>query len=381
MHTIGVLGATGSIGTQALDLVAAHPDRFHVTVLTAHRSAEALFELVRRFRPKVAGLVIEPASVPEDVRRGTEWFFGPDCSERALLACPPDDALAAVVGIAGLPAVMTALGACKRVLLANKEALVAGGELVMGESDRLGVPILPVDSEHSAIFQCLEGSAGNAPRRLILTASGGPFRTWLKARIEAATIEDALGHPTWRMGSKITVDCATMMNKGLELIEAHHLFRVPEEDIDIVVHPESTIHSMVEYQDGSVLAQMGAPDMRAAIGYAMGYPNRVAFDGKRLDFARLGSLSFEAPDEDRFPCLRLARAAIRAGGHMPVTMNAANEAAVGAFLGGRIPFPGIAQVVDHVMQRAQVQPVQSIEAVLEADARAKALADERIRAL
>ncbi len=380
MHTIAILGATGSVGGQALDLISRHESEFRASVLSASTSAEALFELSRRFKPDACALARRPDSIPEDLRH-IEWFFGPDASERALLAVKPDYALCAVVGIAGLPAVMAALDVCKRVLLANKEALVTGGELVMNRARERRVPILPVDSEHSALFQCLQGAGDNVPRRLILTASGGPFRTWNKNEIENALVGQALGHPTWNMGAKITVDCATMMNKGLEVIEAHHLFSVPLPKIDVVIHPESCIHSMVEYEDGAVLAQLSVPDMRGAIGYAMGYPQRLPFGGGRLDLPTLGKLTFEAPDEARFPCLKLARDAQAQGGEMPVALNGANEAAVRAFLDGRIRFGAIPKVVDFVLQNTKPDPVDTIERVFDADARARALADVRIEAL
>ena len=378
MRTIGILGATGSIGAQALNLVEAHPDQFRATLLTAYDSADALFELVRKFRPLAAGLVVRPERIPDDLS-GCEWFFGGDCSEKALLAVRPDDALAAVVGIAGLPAVMTALDVCSRVLLANKEALVTGGALVMNKARDRGVQLLPVDSEHSAIFQCLQGANGNQPERLILTASGGPLRTWSADRIQSATVQEALGHPTWRMGKKITIDCATMMNKGLELIEAHHLFAMAPDRIDIVVHPESTIHSMVEFCDGSVIAQLGVPDMRAAIGYAMGYPARVPFGGARLDFAKLARLSFEAPDENKFPCLRMAREAILEGGSAPTALNGANEVAVHAFIEGCIQFGQIPETVDYVLSAFDRRAIRTIEDVYAADADARQAAAKYIK--
>ncbi len=378
MRTIAVLGATGSIGQQALDLIRRHSDHFKASVLTANRNHEALFDMVRAFRPAAAGLVVQPESLPEDVRF-CDWYFGEDCSERALLAHRPDDCLAAVVGIAGLGAVMTALAACERVLLANKEALVTAGDLVMARARELGKTILPVDSEHSAIFQCLEGANGNPPRRLILTASGGPFRTWSAEEIRGATVVDALGHPTWRMGEKITVDCATMMNKGLEVIEAHHLFQMPEAALDVVVHPQSVIHSMVEFSDGAILAQMGAPDMRGPIGYALGYPARLPYGAVPLDFAKL-TLTFEAPDEARFPCLRLAREALREGESAPVVLNGANEAAVGAFLQGAIPFGDIARLVEGALQTVPKRVIDSLEAVRAADREARAFVRKALKA-
>jgi len=379
LRTLAVLGATGSIGRQALDLISRHPDSFKAEVLTANQNHEALFDLVRAFRPAAAGLVVEPKEIPEDVRF-CDWYFGPDASERALRDHRTDDCLAAVVGIAGLGAVMTALETCRRVLLANKEALVTAGDLVMARSREMSKPILPVDSEHSAIFQCLEGVGDNAPRRLILTASGGPFRTWSAAAIERATVADALGHPTWRMGKKITVDCATMMNKGLEVIEAHHLFGMPSEAIDVVVHPQSVIHSMVEFSDGAVLAQMGAPDMRGPIGYAMGYPARVPYGAEPLNFAKL-SITFEAPDEARFPCLRLAREALASGGSAPAILNGANEAAVAAFLEERIPFGGIPRLVEAALDRVPKRVISSMADVVEADRLAREFVSQAIRAL
>ncbi len=344
MRTIAILGATGSIGTQALDLVRRYPDRFRANCLVAGKSSEKLFDLVREFRPDVAALETEPDFLPEDVRF-CQWIFGRHCSVRALEAAKSQDALCAIVGIAGLDAVWTALDVCERVLLANKEALVTGGDLVMGKAKRLGKPILPVDSEHSAIFQCLQARGNNPVRRILLTCSGGALRTWTKEQMETATVEDVLAHPTWRMGGKITVDCATMLNKGLEIIEAYHLFSMPLDRIDVVIHPQSIIHSMIEFEDGAVLAQMGNPDMRGPIGYAMAYPERLNYQAKPLDLAGLGSLTFENPDLARFPCLQMARDALAAGGSMPVCLNGANEVAVSAFLAGKIPFGRIAQLI------------------------------------
>ena len=380
MRTLAILGATGSIGRQALDVARCVPDQFRVTLLTAHSRSEALFELVREFRPAVAALTAEPDELPEDVRF-CQWYFGEDAVRRAVLAAKADDVLSAVVGIAGLPAAMAALEASQRLLLANKESLVTGGELVMGRAAALCKPIVPVDSEHSAIFQCLQAQGGNPVSRLILTASGGPFRTWDKGDIEQATRAQALGHPTWMMGAKITVDCAGMMNKGFEVIEAHYLFNMPLEKIDVIVHPQSVIHSMVEFEDGAVLAQLGAPDMRVPIGYAMGYPRRIPFGGERLDFARIASLTFEAPDMNRFPCLKMAIDAQKAGGVMPVALNGANEEAVAAFLDERIPFGGIARTVETVLARTQNAPVREIGDVYEADKRARAMARDVLKGI
>ena len=376
-RSIAILGATGSIGTQALDLVRRYPDRFEATCLVAGRSAEKLFDLVREFRPKVAALAVEPKGLPDDVKF-CQWIFGEDCPVRALEAARPDDALCAIVGIAGLDAAWTALDVCSRVLLANKEALVTGGALVMDRAARLGKPLLPVDSEHSAIFQCLQARADNPVRRLHLTASGGALRSWPKEKMAAATVRDVLAHPTWRMGGKITVDCATMVNKGLEVIEARWLFDMPPERINVVVHPQSVIHSMIEFEDGAVLAQLGRPDMRGPIGYAMGYPERLPYGAEPLDFAALSKLTFAAPDMERFPGLALARAALEEGGSAPVILNGANEAAVAAFLEERIPFGRIAEIIAETMNACPRFAIDEIGDVHAADAQARAVAAEII---
>ena len=374
-RTIAILGATGSIGTQALDIARRYPDHFYPVCLTAHASAEKLFQLVREFRPRVAALEIEPREIPEDVKF-CRWIFGKNSSARALAESGAEDALCAIVGIAGLDAVWTALDHCQRVLLANKEALVTGGNLVMEKAARLNKPLLPVDSEHSAIFQCLQGAGPNRPRRLILTASGGALRDFPLENLYYATPADVLKHPTWVMGKKITVDCATMLNKGLEVIEAHYLFHMPVEKIHVTIHPQSVVHSMVEFEDGAVLAQMGNPDMRGPIGYAMGYPHRLDYQARPLDFAAFSQLTFQAPDLKRYPCLGLALEAIRAGGTAPVILNGANEVAVAAFLMERIPFGAIAETVEKTLNRIQTAPVRSIEDVYAADALARKTAEQ-----
>ena len=376
--TIAILGATGSIGTQALDLVRRYPDRFSAACLTANSSSEKLFALVREFRPQAAGMVHEPEAIPEDLRF-CQWFFGPDCSVEVLKAVKPDAALCAITGIAGLDAVWTALDACKQVLLANKEALVTGGDLVMEKARKLNKPLLPVDSEHSAIFQCLQAAQGNPVRSLLLTASGGALRNWPKEKIDSARVEDVLRHPTWNMGRKITVDCASMVNKGLEIIEAHHLFHMPVEQIQVVVHPQSIIHSMVEFEDGAVLAQLGNPDMRGPIGYAMAYPERLPYEAKRLSFAEIANLSFAAPDLTRFPALGYAIEALKAGGAMPIVFNGANEEAVAAFLDGRIPFGRIPEILRDALDRVPQRSVNCIADVYQTDADARACALESIR--
>ncbi|MBQ6374613.1 MAG: 1-deoxy-D-xylulose-5-phosphate reductoisomerase [Clostridia bacterium] len=377
-RTIAILGATGSIGTQALDIVARYPDRFDAVCLTAHSASEKLFDLVRRFRPRCAALVQAPEHVPADVRF-CQWYFGTNATVDALLASGAQDALCAIVGIAGLNAVWAALDVCERVLLANKEALVTGGDLVMAKASDKGIPMLPVDSEHSAIFQCLQARQGNPVRRLLLTASGGALRDWQKADMYRATVRDVLAHPTWRMGGKITVDCASMVNKGLEIIEAHHLFSMPAERIDVVVHPQSVIHSMIEFEDGAVLAQLGMPDMRGPIGYAMGYPERLPYDAMPVDFFALGHLDFLAPDPERFPALGLAIQALKAGGSAPVVLNGANEAAVDAFLHEQIPFGRIPEIIDAALQTVPRQEITGIADVYAVDTAARAAAASDIR--
>ena len=377
-RTIAILGATGSIGSQALDLVRRYPDRFRADCLAAGSSSEALFALVREFRPRAAALVKEPASIPDDLRF-CEWFFGADSAVQALRAAKSQDALCAIVGIAGLDAVWAALDVCERVLLANKEALVTGGDLVMEKARRLRKPMLPVDSEHSAIFQCLQARQDNAVRRLVLTCSGGALRDWPADRIPSATVRDVLAHPTWNMGGKITVDCATLVNKGLEIMEAHHLFGMPGGKIDVVIHPQSVIHSLIEFEDGAMLAQLGRPDMRGPIGYAMGFPERIPYGIEPLDLAAIGQLTFAQPDTGRFPGLALARTALDTGGSAPVTFNGANEEAVAAFLQGRASFGVIPEVLADALDRLPAAPIRAIADVHAADAEARRAAKEYLR--
>ena len=376
MRKIAILGSTGSIGTQALDVAARHSDRFEVTAIAAHSSAQKVFDQVRAFRPKIAALTIEPEEIPEDIRGACQWMFGENVLLDVVRACDADDVLVSVVGIAGLAAVMETLKCGKRVLLANKEPLVAGGELVTQAARAAGHPLLPVDSEHSAIFQCLQGAGGNTPERLILTASGGPFRTWDQKDIYTATKEQALRHPNWNMGQKITIDSASMMNKALEVIEARWLFDMPAEKIDVLIHPQSVIHSMVEFVDGAVMAQLGTPDMRLPILYAMSWPERLETGGKRLDFETMKALTFETPDLERFPGLRLAYDALRAGGTMSAVLNGANEIAVDAFLHDRIRFGQIAQLVEETMLAIPVTQHPTLDQVFESDRLARAKATE-----
>lgn len=374
MRKIALLGSTGSIGTQALDVAARHADRFQIIALTANTNAEKLFAQARQFHPRMCGLVREPESIPDDLKH-IDWVFGPECLKAAATLPEADDVLVSVVGFAGLPAVMDALGAGKRVLLANKEALVAGGALVTEAARKAGKPLLPVDSEHSAIFQCLRARDTNAPSRILLTASGGPFRTWRAEEIENATVEQALRHPNWSMGRKITIDSASMMNKALEIIEARWLFDMPPEKIDVLIHPQSIVHSMIEFADGGVLAQLGVPDMRLPILYAMAFPDRLETGAKPLDLAQIGSLTFEAPDRAKFPGMFLAYDALHAGGAACAMLNAANEVAVGAFLSGRIPFGRIWQLNRDTLEAAGDQPADSVEAVFVADALARRVAE------
>ena len=374
MRKIALLGSTGSIGTQALDVAARHADRFQIIALTANTNAEKLFAQARQFHPRMCGLVREPESIPDDLKH-IDWVFGPECLKAAATLPEADDVLVSVVGFAGLPAVMDALGAGKRVLLANKEALVAGGALVTEAARKAGKPLLPVDSEHSAIFQCLRARDTNAPSRILLTASGGPFRTWRAEEIENATVEQALRHPNWSMGRKITIDSASMMNKALEIIEARWLFDMPPEKIDVLIHPQSIVHSMIEFADGGVLAQLGVPDMRLPILYAMAFPDRLETGAKPLDLAQIGSLTFEATDRAKFPGMFLAYDALRAGGAACAMLNAANEVAVGAFLSGRIPFGRIWQLNRDTLEAAGDQPADSVEAVFAADALARRVAE------
>ena len=372
MKRIAILGSTGSIGTQALDFCARPPEDFRVVALTAHASREKLFEQVRRFRPEVAGLSagIDPAEVPEDLRF-CRFLSGPEALRVAATQSGADQVLVSIVGIAGLQSVMDALEAGAQVLLANKEALVTGGHLVMDLARRMGKPILPVDSEHSAIFQCLQAAGPNAPTGILLTASGGPFRTWDREKIRAATPAQALRHPNWSMGAKITVDSASMVNKGLEIMEARWLFDLPEDRITVVVHPESIVHSAITFRDGAVLAQLGVPDMRVPIGYAMTYPERKETGVPLPDLFSLGRLTFEKPDEEKFPALRLARQALRAGGAACTVLNGANEEAVAAFLREEIPFGGILDRIEEALSRLAGLPANSLEDIFEADRRAR----------
>ena len=351
MKTIAILGSTGSIGTQTLDVVRQHPKRFSVFMISANSSAQLLIQQALAFQvPHV--VICNPAKFQEvrDALPSTiQVHLGIQAACDLVRAPEVDVVVAAMVGFSGLRPTLSAIRAGKTIALANKETLVAAGSLVMEEAARCNAPIYPVDSEHSAIFQCLEAAKGNPVHLLHLTASGGPFRTWPREEIVKARKEQALKHPNWDMGAKITIDSATMMNKGFEVIEAKWLFGVPAGQIHVVVHPESVIHSMVEFRDGAVIAQLGCPDMRLPIALALSYPERLELDGKRLDFSALKGLTFFEPDREKFPCLQLAFDAIGRGGNIPCAMNAANEAAVAAYLKDRIGFYDIARSISRVM--------------------------------
>jgi 1-deoxy-D-xylulose-5-phosphate reductoisomerase len=388
MKRLAILGSTGSIGVSTLDVAARHPDRFRVAALAAGRNDALLTEQCLAHCPDHA--ILADADAAERLRaalaaRGctTQVHSGAEALERIVTSPGVDAVMAAIVGAAGLPATLAAARAGKQVLLANKEALVMSGALFMKAVAEGGATLLPIDSEHSAVFQSLPrgfacGRAGELERagvrRVLLTASGGPFRTTPVDRLSGVTPQQAVAHPNWVMGRKISVDSATMMNKGLEVIEAHWLFGAPLETIQIVVHPQSVIHSMVEYNDGSVIAQLGAPDMRTPIACALAYPERIDSGVEPLDFTTLGKLEFERVDALRFPCVALAREAIRRGGTAPAALNAANEIAVESFLEARLPFTGIAEVIEAVLGEVDVEELVSLEQVYAADIEARALA-------
>jgi 1-deoxy-D-xylulose-5-phosphate reductoisomerase len=391
MRTITVLGATGSIGDSTLDVVGRNPDRFRVHALTAHSNVDKLLQLAVRHRPAVIAVTDPAAAAGLDARLRSAGLearlaVGPD--ELVAVAATPgvDCVMAAIVGAAGLAPTLAAARHSKAVMLANKEAIVMAGRLFIQTCRQSRVALLPIDSEHNALFQCLpppgSGSRqrpGEAVSRLILTASGGPFRTTPAAALDAVTPDQACAHPRWAMGRKISVDSATMMNKGLELIEAHYLFDMPADRLDVLIHPQSIVHSLVEYIDGSVLAQLGNPDMRVPIAHALGFPDRIASGASLLDLAATGRLDFEAPDEERFPCLRLARQALADGDGAPCVLNAANEVAVSEFLAGRLRFTDIARVNEAVlagMPRADAPG--TLEEAMDLDQRSRRLATQQL---
>ena len=380
MRTVTILGATGSVGTSTLDLVERSSDRFRVRALTANCDAANLAAAARRTHAELA-VVADERCLPQlrDALAGSSTRAeGGRGAVIAAAASGADWTMAAIVGCAGLEPVIAAVEQGGTVVLANKEPLVSAGELVLAAAARSGATILPADSEHNAIFQCLDPSQVKAVRRIVLTGSGGPFRNWSLEEMRRATPEEAVAHPNWSMGAKISVDSATMMNKGLELIEAARLFPVDPDRIEIVIHPQSVIHSAVEYHDGSMLAQLGPSDMRVPIAHCLAWPDRIATPMAPLDLIALGRLDFAAPDPQRFPALRLAREALAAGGARPAILNAANEVAVAAFLAGRIGFLEIAAIVADVLDRYDPPPPGDIAAVLAVDARARDLADARV---
>jgi 1-deoxy-D-xylulose-5-phosphate reductoisomerase len=391
VERLTLLGSTGSIGDSTLDVVSRHPERFAVFALTAHRNAAKLVEQCLRFQPQCA--VVGDADTARQVQTQlraagcrTEVAHGEAALVAAAAAPECDTVIAAIVGAAGLKPTLAAARAGKRILLANKEALVMSGALFMDAVRDHGATLLPVDSEHNAIFQCLPAVSGagemhGGVTRIILTASGGPFRTREAATLAAVTPDEACAHPNWVMGRKISVDSATMMNKGLEVIEAHWLFGLPAERIDVLIHPQSVIHSMVSYADGSVLAQLGNPDMRTPIAHALAYPQRIDSGVAQLDLAAIATLTFEHPNEQRFPCLTLAFAALKQGGTASAALNAANEIAVDAFLEGRLGFMRIAEVVADVLEKIAPGDAGSLDEVLAVDAQARSMARARIERL
>jgi 1-deoxy-D-xylulose-5-phosphate reductoisomerase len=385
IQSIAILGATGSIGASTLDVIARHPSRFRVAALSANRQVDELAELCRRHRPDYV-CIADPAQAPRlrerlaAARVSCKLLAGEEGLVQVASLPETDCVMAAIVGAAGLRATLAAARAGKKLLLANKEALVVAGSVFMETVRSSGTTLLPIDSEHNAIFQCLPpfatgDLAAKGVRRVLLTGSGGPFRGRARAELRRVTPDEACAHPNWVMGRKISVDSATMMNKGLEVIEAHWLFGARPEQIQVVVHPQSVVHSMVEYLDGSVIAQLGHPDMRTPIAQALAYPERMEAGVPLLDLFRIGALNFEQPDFERFPALDLAYAALRSGGAAPVALNAANEVAVAAFLDGRLPFLGITAVIEETLNDVPGGGVLStLEDILDADARARARA-------
>ena len=381
-RSIAILGSTGSIGTQALDVISQHPDRFEVYALTANNHAELLVEQARRFRPEMVVIANEAkytfvkealSDLPMKVWSGSEAIA------QVVQSQPIDIVLAAMVGFSGLKPTIEAIKAGKTIALANKETLVVAGELITELALRYRTPILPVDSEHSAIFQCLNGEGNNAISKIILTASGGPFRGYSVDELKKVTKAQALSHPNWNMGAKVTIDSATLMNKGFEMIEAKWLFDVNPSQIEIVVHPQSVIHSMVQFEDTSVIAQLGQPDMRLPIQYALSYPERLNLNIQPLDFATLGSLTFEKPDTDKFRNLAFAYESVAKAGNMPCIMNAANEIAVASFLREEIGFLPMSDVIEYTMQKVSFVESPSLDDYFATDAEARIVATELIQ--
>lgn len=375
---IAILGSTGSIGTQALDVISRHEDLFEVELLTANNNSRLLIEQAVRFQPN--SVVICNPDKYEEVRSALEAypikvFTGMDSVCSLVRGEGVDMVLTAMVGFSGLKPTVAAIKAGKAIALANKETLVAAGSIIMTLAGQYNAPVIPVDSEHSAIFQCLQGEHAEL-EKILLTGSGGPFRTASVEQMSSATKEMALNHPRWKMGPKVTIDSATLMNKGLELIEARWLFNMQPKDIEVVIHPQSIIHSMVQFSDGCVMAQLSNPDMRLPIQYALSYPYRVELNTTRLDFAQLARLDFEAPDLSKFPCLRIARDSIERGGNATCTMNGANEVAVAAFLAGEIRFTDIPVIIEKTLVKCSFLPDPSLDDIYSTDFEAKKIAEE-----
>lgn len=385
-QNVAIFGATGTIGTHTLDVIARHPDRFRAYALTANANVDAIFKQCMAFAPAYAVMLSEAAAETLNNRlrnagSSTQVLFGMSALEEIAAHMEVDAVMAAIVGAAGLRPAMAAARAGKRILLANKETLVMAGSLFMQAVEKGGATLLPIDSEHNAIFQVMpahrcDSLMDGGVKRVLLTASGGPFRTKTMAELQNVTCEQALNHPNWVMGPKITIDSATLMNKGLEVIEAHWLFNAKPDQIEVVVHPQSVIHSMVEYVDGSVLAQLGNPDMRTPIAYALGYPDRLDSGVSALDLMKIARLDFEAPDMVRFPCLRLAYEALERGGTAPAILNAANEVAVAAFLNQKMSFMGIPHMIESVLSSAHIQEANTLDSVIAADVAAREAATE-----
>ena len=382
IRRVTVLGATGSVGASTLDLVGRDPERFPVEALTAGSNVERLIELARLHRPRFVAIADESRyGALKDGLAGTGIAVGAgDAAVMEAADRPAGWVMAAIVGSVGLKPTFAAIRRGALVALANKESLVCAGALMTDEAKKRGAKLLPVDSEHNAIFQVFEDLRRDSVEKLVLTCSGGPFRTWSLERMAKATVAEAVKHPTWSMGSKISVDSATLMNKGLEVIEAHHLFGVPEERIEVVIHPQSVLHSLVAYRDGSVLGQLGTPDMRVPISYALAWPERIETPAARLDLAKVGQLTFEMPDPIRFPALELARRALQTGGAAPTILNAANEVAVHGFLTGRLDFLDIAKVVESTLGSVTAPAPASIDEVRAIDAEVRARVGARLAA-
>ena len=391
MQNITVLGSTGSIGTNTLDVVARHPDKFKIVALTANSQVELMLKQCRQYKPEYAVLVDETAatklrSLARDAGLCVEVLSGQEALEQVVILPEVDAVMAAIVGAAGLRPTLAAARAGKKILLANKETLVLAGNVFMDEVHKSGSVLLPIDSEHNAVFQALprgyDGNpAGNGVRRILLTASGGPFRSASLNELHSVTPEQACAHPNWVMGRKISVDSATMMNKGLEVIEAHWLFNVSADDIQVVVHPQSVIHSLVEYVDGSVLAQLGNPDMRTPIAYGLAYPERIDSGVEPLDLFKVATMNFVEPDFERFPCLALSYQALRIAGTAPAVLNAANEVVVAEFLDNKVDFLDIPRIISETLESIPVNAVNDLEDVLGADLEARRVAQQRIEQL